>query len=89
MGLVFEVDIHSKAEVLELPDTDWIIVRSKKNNGDVGYWHTLYHKHGIKRHPTYSGSLHNFNRRYKCTLCKEVVPKTAEGFKNLCDWSEA
>lgn len=76
-------------KVLELPDTDWFLIKSPKNNGDSGYWHVLYHKHGTNKTyaPTYQGGT-SLNLRYRCCICGEVVPEAAEGFKNLCDWSE-
>ena len=77
-------------KMFELPDTDWVIIKTPKNNGDPGYWHILHHKHGTRVVPTYRGGGTHFpDRRYKCVVCGELVPETAEGFKNLCDWSEA
>ena len=77
-------------KMIVLPDTDWAIIKTPKNNGDPGYWYIIHHKHGTRFHATYrGGGKHIPSRQYKCVSCNTIVPERAEGFKNLCDWSEA
>ena len=77
-------------EVFKLPDSDWIILKSPKHNGDPGYWYVINHKHKdyIRETSTYCATLGGVMQQYQCSWCGVEVPKEVSGFRNLMEWSE-
>ena len=75
--------------VLILPDPDWVVVKSPKDNGSKGNWYVIRHKHSENAYPTtYSAIINGGWQVYKCAWCGVVVPEAVRGFRNLIDWSE-